>query len=106
MFDIFLQLLGQLPRDENDLCLPAAFWVADSDLSVVNVTGGQAQNLPDSHTTPGHKFQDEPVSRIPRSKDDLVYSLFFKDLPLDRLGFLEDLPQHWGIAWILKPLIR
>jgi hypothetical protein len=96
--------MGQLLRDKNDLGLPTAFGCLDADSTPVNVRGRQLKNFPDSHSSPRHQFQDQSVSLILCSEDDLIDSFFFHDFPGHGPVVFEDLPKHWGITGICEPL--
>jgi len=103
--DIFSQAMGQLLRDKNDLGLPTTLGCLDAYSTPVNVRGGQFKNFPDSHPSPCHHFQDQPVSLILCPKDDLIDGFFLHDFPGYGSVVLEDLPKHWGITGIGEPLI-
>jgi len=102
--DIFPQTMGQLLRDKNDLGLPTTLGCLDADSTRVNIRGSQFKNFPDSHPSPCHQFQDEPVSLIWSPKDDLIDGFFFHDLPGNGSEVFEDLSKHWGITGIWEPL--
>jgi len=102
--DVFAQAMGQLLRDKNDLGLPTTLGCLDAYSSTVNIRGSQFKNFPDSHSSPCHHFQDQPVSLILCPKDDLIDGFFFHDFPGDGSVVFEDLPKHRGITGICEPL--
>ena len=68
----------------------------------MDICRGQVQDFADSHAAPGHQFQHQSVSGVCRTEDDLINRLLIDDVPLDRLGSLEDLSDDGRIAWIGK----
>jgi len=102
--DIFPQAMGQLLRDKSDLGLPTTLGCLDIDSATVNVRRSQFKHFPDSHPSPCHQFQDEPVSLVLSPKDDLIDSFFFHDFPGHGPVVFEDLPKHRCITGICEPL--
>ena len=103
--DIFPQAMGQLLWYEGNLGLTTTLGCLNADSPPVNVRGGQFKHFPDSHPSPCHHFQDQPVSLILCPKDDLIDGFFLHDFPGYGSVVLEDLPKHWGITGIGEPLI-
>jgi len=79
--DILFESVGHFLWDEYVLPLLPAFRVSERQLSVLDVSGSQFQNLADSHSASGHQFQDEAVSWFFCLKDDFVYNFLFDDVP-------------------------
>ena len=96
--------MGQLLGDKGNLCLTTTLGGLDAYSSPFNVRGSQFKNFPDSHPSPCHQFQDQSVSLILCSEDDLIDGFFFHDLPGHGSVVFEDLPKHWGITRIGEPL--
>ena len=94
----------QLLRYEGNLCLRPTLGSLNIDSATVNVRGGKFKHFPDSHPSPCHQFQDEPVSLIRSPKDDLIDGFLFHDLPGDRPIVFEDLSKHGCITGICEPL--
>ena len=76
-----------LLRNKDDLFLFATFGISEHRLSVVNISGGDFQDLAYSHATTGHEFKHEPVSWIFGSQDDLINNLFFQNFTVVRYFF-------------------
>jgi len=70
--DVFLDSVGHFLWDEYMLPLFAAFGVSERQFPLIDVHGSQFQDLSHSHSTPGHQFQDEPVSGFDRCEDDFI----------------------------------
>lgn len=102
--DIFPQAVCQLLRYEGNLCLTTTLGRLNVDSAPVNVRGGQLKHFPDSHPSSCHQFQDEPVSLVLSSEDDLIDGFLFHDLPGDRPIVFEDLSKHGCITGIGESL--
>ena len=102
--DILSQAMGQLLRYEGNLGLTTTLGRLDIDSAPINVRGCQFQHFPDSHPSPCHQFQDEPISLILSPKDNLIDGFLFHDLPGDRPIVFEDLSKHGYITRIGEPL--
>jgi len=102
--DILPKAVCQLLRYEGNLCLTTTFGCLDADSTPVNVRGSQFKHFPDSHPSPCHQFQDEPVSLVLSPEDDLIDGFFFHDLPGHGSVVLEDLSKHRCITGISEPL--
>ena len=100
------QTLYHLSRDEDHLRILSALWILDDELLIVHVIGGQFQDFPDSHAASGHEFQDQSVSELRRSENDLIHGLLFDNVPEDGLAGPVDLPVHRGIARVLNAGIQ
>ena len=83
--NIFLEPVGYFLWQENHLGLSAAFRFSDNDLPVFEIRGGEFQDLADSHTTPGHEFEHEPVSWVVRSENNFIDNVLFEDFELGEL---------------------
>jgi hypothetical protein len=94
----------RLSLHKGNLSLTTTLGRLNADSATVNVIGVQLKHFPDFHPSPGHLFQDEPVSLILCPKDGLVYGFPFHDLPRYGPVVFEDLPKHWGITGICEPL--
>lgn len=68
----------------------------------MDICRSQVQDFADSHAAAGHQFQHQPISGVCRTEDDLINRLLIDDVPLDRLGPLEDLPDDGRVAWVGK----
>jgi hypothetical protein len=44
---------------------------------------GELEDFADSHPSSNHQFQDEPVSYLRRSEDDLIDGFLFENVPVD-----------------------
>ena len=86
--------------------MTTTFGIPDDDLSALNVSGRQTKDLPDPHPAPCHELQDEAISMVACSEDNLIHCLFPKILPLDGLRIFENLPQYGRITRVLEPLIH
>jgi hypothetical protein len=73
---------------------------------IVDFNWGEFQDFADSHTACGHELQDQPVSDLRRSEDNLIHRLLFDNVPEDGLPRPADFPQHRGIARVLKVRIE
>jgi hypothetical protein len=102
--DIFPEAVCQLLRYEGNLRLTTTLGRLNAYSPPVNVRGGQFKHFPDSHPSPSHQFQDEPVSLVLSSEDDLIDGFLFHDLPGDRPIVFEDLSKHGCITRIGEPL--
>jgi hypothetical protein len=105
-FDVRPQTIYHLSRDKNDLSVLAALWALDGQLQVGDIFGRELQDFTDPHSASGHQFQNEPVSHLRRSKDDLIHRLLFDNLPVDGFARPIDLPQHRSIAGVLNAGIQ
>ena len=95
-----------LSRDEYHLRILSALWALDGELLIVHVIGGQFQDFSDSHAASGHEFQDQSVSELRRSENDLIHGLLFDNIPQDGLAGPVDLPEHRGITRVLNGSIE
>jgi hypothetical protein len=102
VLDIFMQPICDPPRDEHNLSFSSALWSTEDKLLIDHIFRGERQNLSDSHSSPGHQFKYEPVSRFGCSKDDLVYCLFFDNVPVVRLSRPVQFPEHRRITGVLQ----
>ena len=68
----------------------------------MDIRRGQVQDFSDSHAASGHQFQHQSVPGVCGTEDDLINRLLIDDIPLDRLGSLEDLSDDGRVAWIGK----
>jgi hypothetical protein len=59
------------------------------------------QNLSDSHPTPRHKLQHDPIPGLHGSENDLIYQVLFDNLPLLGRALSKHFPQHCRIAGVL-----
>ena len=100
------QTIYHFSRNEHDLSVLAALWALDNKLLIVYISGSKLQNLPDSHPSSGHQFQDEPVSHLRRSEDDFVDCLLLDNVPGDGFAGPIEPPQHRGIAGVLNVWIK
>ena len=96
------QTICHLSRNEYDLSVLAALWTLDRQLVVADILRGELQDFADSHPASCHQFQDQPVSHLRRSEDDLIDRLLFDNIPVDGFAWPIDLPQHRGIAGVLN----
>ena len=62
----------------------------------------QVQDFADSHAASGHQFQHQSIPGVCGTKDNFINRLLIHDVPLDRLGALEDLSDDGRVAWIGK----
>ncbi len=106
VFHVGPQSVHHLSRDEYHLGILPALWALDGELLIVHVIGGQFQDFPDSHAASGHELQDQSVSELRRSENDLIHGLLFDNVPQDGLAGPVDLPEHRGIARVLNGRIK
>ena len=52
--NIFFETIGNFLRDKNDFLVSTTFGVMNDQLPVLNITGSQFQNFPNTHTSTGH----------------------------------------------------
>ena len=102
--DMFPEAVCQLLRCEGNLRLTTTLGRLNAYSPPVNVRGGQFEHFPDSHPSSCHQFQDEPVSLVLSSEDDLIDGFLFHDLPGDRPIVFEDLSKHGCVTRIGEPL--
>lgn len=62
VLDVLAEPISDPPRDEHDLSLFPALWIPQDKLLIDNIFRGEFQDLSDSHSSSGHKFQNKPVS--------------------------------------------
>jgi hypothetical protein len=96
------QTICNLPRDEHNLSVPAAFRALDRQLVIADIIRSELQDFADSHAASCHQFQDKSVSHLYRPEDDLINCFFFDNFPVVRFAWPVDLSQHGCIARILK----
>ena len=63
-------------------------------------------HLTDSHPTPGHQFQHQPVANIVCPENDFIDGVFFNNVPMDTGFRPEQFTQHRGITWIFEIAIE
>ena len=56
-----------------------AFWAPERQLSLLNIRGSEFQHFADSHSTPGHQFQDKSVSWPVCPEDDFIDDVLFNN---------------------------
>jgi hypothetical protein len=100
--DIFPQPGCHLLGDINDLVLPTAFGPDQKQFAVIHIRHPKLQDLSDTHTTSGHQFEHQTVSRIIGSENDFVNSILFQDDSLAALGMTKCLFQDCGFARVNK----
>ncbi len=105
-FDVRPQTIYHLSGDENDLSVLAALWALDGQLQVGDIFGRELQDFTDPHSASGHQFQNEPVSHLRRSEDNLIHRLLFDNVPVDGFARSIDLPQHRSVAGVLNAEIQ
>jgi hypothetical protein len=71
------------------------------DLPVLNVHRPNFQHLSDSHPTPRHKLQHDPISRLHGSENDLIHQILLDNFPLLGRPFSKHLPQHGRITEVM-----
>jgi hypothetical protein len=59
------------------------------------------QNFSDSHPTPRHKLQHDPIPRLHGSENDFIHQILFDNLPLLGRALAKHFPQHCRIAGVL-----
>jgi hypothetical protein len=102
--DVLAQAVGQFLGDKGNLSLTTTLGRLNADSAPVDVRGRQLKHFPDSHPSPCHHFQDQPVPLIRGPKDDLIDGFLFHDLPGHGSVVFEDLPKHRGITGICESL--
>jgi hypothetical protein len=88
-------------RDENHLRFFTTLGTGQGEFPVLNIHWPDFQNLSDSHSTPGHKLQHDPIPRLHGSKNDLIHQVLFDNLPLLGRALSKHFPQHCRIAGVL-----
>jgi len=96
--DVFLETVCNLLRDEDNFPFLSALGGSESELSVLDITGGQFQDLADPHSTSGHQLKNQPVSGFDGAENDLIHHFFFKNGPTDGSRWAIQFFQHGGIA--------
>lgn len=76
IFEPICYFLGQ----ESNLRFLPTFWVADGNLSFLNIPGLELEDLTDTHAAACHKFEHQAVSWTSRPEDDLIDDILFQDL--------------------------
>ena len=104
--DIPLESISNPPRDEYDFSLFPALWSPQDQPLIDNIFQGQPQDLSDSHATPGHQFQNEPVPHFGCPKDNFIYDLLFYNAPVVRPSRPIQFPEHRRIAEILEGRVK
>jgi hypothetical protein len=66
----------------------------------LNIRWREVLNLTDSHASPDHQFQHNPIPDVCGSKDALINSLLIHDVPLNSLRTLENLFDYGSVAGI------
>ena len=82
ILDIFPQSVYDFLRDENNLGFLAAFWVGNSDFSVLFINWPDFEHLTDPHPTFGHQVQHDPVASIGRSENDFINKFYLINIAI------------------------
>ncbi len=69
---------------------------------LTNVGRGQFEDLPDPHSSSGHQFQNQSVSRLEGPENYLIHHLLFESFPSRDAGDFVEFPHHGVIAGVLQ----
>jgi len=92
---------GDMLGHESYLNLSARFRFLEHKFSSGDISNLEIQNLPNSETTAGLKFQNQAVSNVLRVEDDFIHGLLVQDLTGSLLNVLERLKQLRNAARVL-----
>ena len=73
--DVRLKSVRYFLGDKHVLPHFSAFWIFERQFPVLYISRSQFQNFTDSHSAPGHQFQDESVSWFVCPEDSLIDKL-------------------------------
>lgn len=104
--DIFAEPICDSPGDEYHFRFISAFRLPQNKFLVVHVLRGEFKDLSDSHTTPGHQFENKPVSHFCCSEDDRVNRFLLYNVPVVRLSRAVQFPKHWRVTGVSKGRIE
>jgi len=96
---VFLETVGNFLRDEDNFPFLATLWGSEGELSILDVTGCQFQDLADPHPTPGHQFKNQAIPGFDGPEDDFIHYFLFQDDPADGSRTAIQFFRHGGIAW-------
>ena len=97
--NVFLEAVRNLLRNKNNFQFLAALGGSESELSILDITGSQFQDLADPHSTPSHQLKKEPIPGFDGAKNDFIHHLFLQNGPTDGSRWSIQFFQHGGIAW-------
>jgi len=93
---VFLEAVRNLLRDKDNFPLLAALGGSESELSILNITRCQIQDLADPHPAPGHQLKHEPISGFDGAEDDFIHYFLFQDGPADGGRGVDTVFSTWG----------
>ena len=98
--DIFFEPVRDFLGQEGDLRLFSAFWIPNDSLPVFDILRCEFENLADTHATPCHELQHQPISCISCPENDLIDQILFEDLERGWFAGSEQLSKCWIVTWI------
>jgi hypothetical protein len=71
----------------------------------VDIFRPELKHLSNTHSIPGHQFENQPVPRFHGPKNDFIHCLFLQNIPMHRPFHPKHLFHHWNVAGILERFI-